>query len=62
MRGEAVDGSGKRATTTESCARTKRAMRYVLDNPVRASLVGHPEEYPYAGSDRWTVAELLESL
>jgi len=41
---------------------TKRAMRYVLENPVRASLVGHPEEYPYAGSDRWTVAELLESL
>jgi REP element-mobilizing transposase RayT len=35
--------------------------RYLLSNPVRAGLVATPIEYPYLGSDRWTVAQLLEA-
>ena len=35
--------------------------RYLLNNPVRAGLVVSPVEYPYLGSDRWTVEELIES-
>ena len=33
---------------------------YIVANPVRAALVGHPSEYPHLGSSRFTVAELLE--
>ena len=33
--------------------------RYLLGNPVRAGLVTAPIEYPYLGSDRWTMAELI---
>jgi len=36
--------------------------RYILNNPVRAGLVVTPTEYPYLGSDRWTVAELVGSV
>jgi putative transposase len=36
--------------------------RYILENPVRAGLVTHPSEYPYLGSDVWTLEDLLESL
>jgi REP element-mobilizing transposase RayT len=36
--------------------------RYILNNPVRAGLVVTPSEYPYLGSDRWTVAELVQSF
>jgi putative transposase len=35
--------------------------RYLLNNPVRAGLVAAPAEYPYLGSDRWTVAELIDA-
>ncbi len=35
--------------------------RYLLSNPVRAGLVTAPIEYPYLGSDRWTVAELIDA-
>jgi putative transposase len=34
--------------------------RYILENPVRAGLVAAPAEYEFLGSDRWTVAELVE--
>ena len=32
---------------------------YILNNPVCAGLVGHPADYPYIGSERYTVEELL---
>jgi putative transposase len=35
--------------------------RYLLGNPVRAGLVRSPAEYPYLGSDRWTMAELIDA-
>ncbi len=35
--------------------------RYLLNNPVRAGLVATPIDYPYLGSDRWTVEELIEA-
>jgi REP element-mobilizing transposase RayT len=39
----------------------ERAMtiRYMLLNPVRAGLAAHPAEYPFIGSERYTVEELL---
>jgi REP element-mobilizing transposase RayT len=35
--------------------------RYILWNPVRAGLVRTPVEYPYIGSDVWSIEELIES-
>jgi len=32
---------------------------YIVANPVRAGLVAHPREYPFLGSSRYTVDELL---
>jgi putative transposase len=40
----------------------KRVIRYVLANPVRGELVASPEEYPYLGSDRWALGDLLGSV
>jgi hypothetical protein len=37
---------------------TDRAMRYVLENPVRKGLVPRFEDYPYAGSDVLTIEHL----
>jgi len=36
--------------------------RYVVNNPVGAGLVQSPADYPFIGSDQWTLAELLESV
>jgi REP element-mobilizing transposase RayT len=33
---------------------------YVIANPVRAGLVAHPSDYPYLGSSRWSIEQLLE--
>ncbi len=41
---------------------TREVARYVLANPVRAGLVGTPEEYPYSGSDALSMVDLLASL
>ena len=35
-------------------------VRYILANPVRAGLVHHPREYPFLGSEKYTVDELLQ--
>ena len=35
--------------------------RYLLNNPVRAGLVATPIDFPYLGSDRWTVEELIDA-
>ena len=40
----------------------KAVARYIIENPVRAGLVAHPSQYPYLGSDVWTLDELLDSL
>ena len=32
---------------------------YLLGNPVTAGLAGHPSKYPYIGSERYTMEELL---
>jgi putative transposase len=36
--------------------------RYIVANPIRAGLVANPLDYPYLGSDRWAVSELLNSV
>ena len=33
---------------------------YVIANPIRAGLASHPADYPHLGSERYTVAELLQ--
>ena len=36
--------------------------RYIVANPLRAGLVRRPEDYPYTGSDVWTMRELCEGI
>lgn len=36
--------------------------RYILENPVRAGLVSRVEDYPFMGSNVYTVAEILEAV
>ena len=36
--------------------------RYIVENPVRAGLVRVPAEYPYLGSDLWSLDDLIASL
>jgi REP element-mobilizing transposase RayT len=36
--------------------------RYILENPVRAGLTDAPQQYPYLGSDVWSVEELLRKV
>jgi hypothetical protein len=33
-------------------------VRYILENPVRAGLVSRFSDYPYSGSDRYSLKEL----
>jgi REP element-mobilizing transposase RayT len=40
----------------------KALARYIVHNPVKAGLLKTPTEYRFVGSDRWTLAELLESV
>ena len=40
----------------------KAVARYIIENPVRAGLVTDPRDYPYLGSDVWTLDQLLDSL
>ena len=35
--------------------------RYLLCNPLRAGLVDSPISYPYLGSDRWSLADLIDA-
>jgi REP-associated tyrosine transposase len=35
-------------------------IRYILDNPVDAHLAKEPEDYPFIGSERYTISELLQ--
>ena len=36
--------------------------RYILRNPVRAGLVSDPRGYPFLGSDRYSLEEILDAL
>lgn len=36
--------------------------RYILENPVRAGLARRAQDYPFLGSDRWTIEQLIDSL
>jgi REP element-mobilizing transposase RayT len=36
------------------------SLRYLVANPVRAGLVAHPRDYPFLGSAKYTVQELLQ--
>ena len=38
----------------------QRAMRYVLENPVRAQMVREPLEYPYSGSGKYSKEQLKD--
>jgi REP element-mobilizing transposase RayT len=40
--------------------RNEGVIRYILMNPVRASLVSDPREYPYLGAEKYDVQALLE--
>jgi putative transposase len=48
--------------TLRSDEATEDAMRYILDNPVRAGLVRLPLEYPFMGSDYGPLEEILTDL
>jgi putative transposase len=37
-----------------------RTVRYVIENPVRKGLVEQPRDYPFLGSSRYSVKELIE--
>jgi putative transposase len=39
---------------------THELIAYIVENPVRAQLVGDPGDYPFIGSSRYTVEQLLE--
>jgi hypothetical protein len=36
--------------------------RYILENPVRAGLVARVEDYPFAGSMVYPIAEILAAV
>ena len=38
----------------------RRAVRYIIENPVRARIVNRAEDYPFTGSMTHTVKELIE--
>jgi len=40
---------------------TVAVARYILENPVRASLCQNAEDYPYSGSFTMAISDLLES-
>jgi hypothetical protein len=40
---------------------TLSVARYIFENPVRAGLVISPSEYPFLGSDRFALSEVLEA-
>jgi REP-associated tyrosine transposase len=40
---------------------TLSVARYILENPVRARLVVSPRDYPFLGSQRFTIEQILEA-
>ena len=41
---------------------TRRVARYILENPVRSSLVVRVQDYPFVGSFVYTIDEILEEI
>ena len=41
---------------------TLRVARYIFENPVRAGLVRTVEDYPFLGSDLYSIAQILEAI
>ena len=41
---------------------TFECARYIVANPVRAGLCAQAHEYPYSGSSKYSLTEILESL
>jgi putative transposase len=41
---------------------TISVIRYIVENPVRAGLVRAPADYPFSGSLRFTMCEILEAV
>jgi putative transposase len=39
---------------------TRRVARYILENPIRGGLAARVEDYPFVGSLRYTLKEVLE--
>lgn len=39
-----------------------RVAAYIVNNPIRAGLCAAVDEYPFAGSDRYTITELCEAI
>jgi REP element-mobilizing transposase RayT len=54
------EGYYERVLRQEEDARN--VARYIIQNPVRAGLVENPADYPFLGSDRWTLSEFLDSV
>jgi putative transposase len=61
--------SGRRLWQRGCWDRTLRAdddllpiARYVLENPVRAGLVADPRDYPWSGSNEYTIEEILDAV
>ena len=48
--------------TLRSEEATLSVARYILENPVRAGLVTCVEEYPFLGSDVYTIVEILDAV
>ena len=41
---------------------TPQVVRYILENPIRAGLCCEPAEYPFSGSSKYSLEELLQGL
>jgi putative transposase len=41
---------------------TSVVARYILENPIRAGLVQRVEDYPFVGSERHSLADLIEGV
>jgi putative transposase len=48
--------------TLRSDDQTLGVVRYIIENPVRAGLVKHVEDYPFVGSFMYTVREILDAV
>ncbi len=54
------DGFYDHVLRSDECA--SGVARYLLENPVRAGFVRYPLAWPYLGSERYQLRELLESV
>ena len=36
--------------------------RYILENPIRAKIADRIDDYPYSGSSRYSIEELIEAV